>query len=173
MHFSILHESHKMVVLALGFNSSLVSWQGSILSYKSEFMSQPSVSLRQTLIVSSLCFMKNYDIVKIVFSGLQSLILFLSKMKWLCSTMYVKKLFTTILLFGSSLVVSISFFFFFFFFHYGLFYLLENAIEMKSKSKFTFQSEWFLPSANFVKFKVLKYLDIKVLASALCSTLVL
>ena len=50
---------------------------------------------------------------------------------------------------------------------------MENAIEMKSKSKFTFQSEWFLPSANFVKFKVLKYLDIKVLASALCSTLVL
>ena len=67
-----------------------------------------------------------------------------------------------------SLVVSISFFLLSFF-HYGFIYLLENAIEMKTKSKFTFQSELFLPSANFIEFKVLKYLGIKVLASALCS----
>ena len=67
-----------------------------------------------------------------------------------------------------SLVVSISFFLLSFF-HYGFIYLLENAIEMKTKSKFTFQSELFLPSANFIEFKVLKYLGIKVLAIALCS----
>ena len=100
------------------------------------------------------------------------LVLFLLKMKWLCSTMYVKKLFRTVVL--QLVYHSFSFFFFFFFFGlYDFFHLQKNAIEMKIKSRFSFQSEWFSPSANFVKFKVLKYLGIKVLASALCSALVL
>ena len=84
--------------------------------------------------------------------------------------MYVKKLFRTVVL---QLVYHSFFFFFFIFGLYDFFHLQKNAIEMKIKSRFSFQSEWFLPSANFVKFKVLKYLGIKVLASALCSTLVL
>ena len=37
---------------------------------------------------------------------------------------------------------------------------------MKTKSKSTFQSGRVLPSANFVKSKVVEYLDIKVLAGA-------
>ena len=170
-YFGVMGEGF-IVVLTSGFNncpvvpisSLLMSWHRSTFWFSSDLMSYTLVKLTQTFCFISIfhaersnnkdnpqCIQEPFPI-----SSCNEIIIF-------CVFKYVKKIFqssSTVCI--SSFVVHILFFLFL-----SLQFLLQkNPIKMKTKSKSTFQSGRVLPSANFVKSKVVEYLDIKVLAGA-------